>query len=480
MQDGTMRVSRRLNGGVHRSSRGSSGRTRHRSSARCTLPLTALVLLAVAPGLDAQRPSQPTEPRFEWTIEGKADYRDSEDVRFPSPFPFAPADIPVGESAVFLRTVDPGNHVEINSFSLTLEGRLAPWARFGLDVDVVDLHERNPTSDDHEIDLDEVWLLVGREPTHSGPLQSSGFLKLGKFGKFERQDDRALESYGLMSTVFNRLEDFGIEFGGSFGNHVYAIASVTQGNPVFLRDPNALAGDNGTPRSLQRPSDPELWSGIPVLYDAEVELDELGFDKPEVGLGVGFRWASQLRPVTFDFLLWRYERALQDTVELEGTRYGGDLDVLLGPLNLFPLPVSDDGKEETGVNLRVLAGGFEWFTQVVDSKLAGMDRSGFETEVAWTFNLPLFASAAGKQLFSRVTPAIRYSELDPEFDGGSPAYPSPSVRWDWQKFDYGVRLGIWDGLDVTAERTENTFVVAGADQDMDETLVTLRWRWRRR
>ena len=31
------------------------------------------------------------------------------------------------------------------------------------------------------------------------------------------------------------------------GRHVYVKVSATQGNPVFIRDPNALAGDNGTP-----------------------------------------------------------------------------------------------------------------------------------------------------------------------------------------------------------------------------------------
>ena len=31
--------------------------------------------------------------------------------------------------------------------------------------------------------------------------------------KFERQNDRHLESYGLVSTAFNRFEDFGVEAG---------------------------------------------------------------------------------------------------------------------------------------------------------------------------------------------------------------------------------------------------------------------------
>jgi hypothetical protein len=76
-----------------------------------------------------------------------------------------------------------------------------------------------------------------------------------------------------------------------------------------------------------------------------------------------------------------------------------------------------------------------------------------------------------------VAPAIRYSALDPEFEGGSPLFPLVATRWDWKKIDWGIRLGILDGIDLTAELSQNESDVidTGETEKLDELLVTLRW-----
>lgn len=106
-----------------------------------------------------------------------------------------------------------------------------------------------------------------------------------------------------------------------------------------------------------------------------------------------------------------------------------------------------------------------------------MDRTGWEVEAAWTFELPLVWASGGRQLFTTLQPAVRYSYLEPEFAGGSPQYPAPSVRWEWSKLDYGVRLGIVSGIDLTVEFADNEMTLAnGREISADELLATLRFR----
>jgi hypothetical protein len=52
------------------------------------------------------------------------------------------------------------------------------------------------------------------------------------------------------------------------------------------------------------------------------------------------------------------------------------------------------------------------------------------------------------------------------------AYPAPSVGWVWKKYDFGVRVGIVRGIDVTAEYQRNTTWFDTLHPD--EALVTLR------
>jgi hypothetical protein len=413
-----------------------------------------------------------------WGLEAKAAYRDSDTLRFPSPFPFPPEFLPPGATQSFLETVDPGQHFELPVVTLFADATWGEAIAAHLKVDLIDLWDRNPTSSDHQTDVDELWIRFGRDPeTLDG--RTAAYVKVGKFAHFERQNDRHLESYGLVSTAFNRFEDAGLELGAAFGRHLYARVSATAGNPVFFRDPNALAGDNGTPDrdpSLRSNPVPRLGSGFPILYDAEVE--QIGSaDNPELGVGLGARFGEPGSERELDLLAWHYERDLAPTVTLEGTFYGGDLDLLNGPFDSASLPISGNRKRENGGNLRLYLGGFSLFGQYVDQELAGMKRSGWEGEVAWRFDLPLAWAAGGRQLFPSIQPAIRYSRLEPEFAGGSKSFPAPSVRWPWTKIDYGVRIGLVEGVDLTVEFADNEMTLAnGRKVSNDELLSTLRWR----
>jgi hypothetical protein len=423
-------------------------------------------------------PESGSRPRLRFAIEGRIHYRDSQELKNPSPFPFPSEFLPPGETRGFLETVDAGRHVEVSVLTLYADAVWGEGLVAHAKVDVIDLHDRNPTSSDHRVDVDELWVRFGRDPERAGG-RAGMYAKVGKFAHFERQNDRHLESYGLVSTAFNRFEDTGLELGADLGRHLYLRASLTSGNPVFFRDPNALAGDNGTPSrdpSLHPNPNPDLKSGFPIFYDAEVE-DVGSAEHPETGLGVGLRFGDRGAGRFLDLLAWGYRRKLAQTVALEGTFYGGDLDLLRGPFDSTPLPITDDRKREVGANLRAGIGGLSIFGQYVAQKLAGMDRRGIEGELAWRAELPLVWAVGGRQLFPAVQPAVRYSRLEPDFAGGSPLYPAPSVRWDWVKVDYGVRLTVVSGVDLTVEYADNTLTRAdGRELSEDEALVTLRFR----
>jgi hypothetical protein len=410
---------------------------------------------------------------WRWGTDLRAHYRDSDAFSVLSPFQF-----PTGRPVVRIETADPGQHNEFSLASLFLEGNWSDRFTVKLKVDAVDLHDRNPTSTDREVDVDEIWLRWGRE-TAPGftPETPSGYLKVGKFAKFERQEDRHLESYGLAATAFNRFEDAGLEAGFDLGRRVYVKASYTTGNPVFIRDPNALAGDNGTPPLRQPAADTEFGSGVVILYDSEIE--GFDFDEPELGLGLGVRLGDDATHRSAELQFWGYQRKLAERVELNGTFYGGDLDTLDGPASGFGLPITDDDKREFGANLWVYWGGLSIFGQYVDQEIAGMSRVGYDLEAAWAFELPLVWAAGGKQLFPRLQPVVRKSYLDPDFVGGG-RYPAASVRWEWDKLDLGLRVTILEGLDVTLEQNQNEFILtSGAHGNEDETLVTVRWRFGR-
>jgi len=410
----------------------------------------------------------------EWGFEAKAHFRSSDLNRFPVPFSFDDPRLPPVPGPVFLETASPGDHLELSVVTLFADAAWGEAVAAHVKVDLVDLYDRNPTSGDRQVDVDEAWLRFGREAAPASLPEGSGaYLKVGKIPKLERQDDRHLESYGLVSTAFNRFEDSGVELGVDLGRHLYVKATATQGNPLFLRDPNALAGDNGTEERL-RGAEPPFGSGVPILYDAEVEdVDADG--ELEVGGAVGLRFADASGSRALDLLVFGYRRDLADTVELEGTIYGGDLDLLRGPFDQFPYPGLDGRrKEEAGANLWLYLGGFSLFGQYVDQELAGLPRIGWEAEVAWAIELPLLWAAGGHQLFPFLQPAVRYSALDNEF--ANPARtPFPSGNWDWEKLDAGIRLGLVAGVDLTLEYAANRFQTAAGERENDELLTTLRW-----
>lgn len=452
----------------------------------CVLLLLGAGLCGPMAWANAQEPAEEASaeegglrPRLSFGLEAKANFRNSEENRFPVNFPFRPDMLPAGQTQGFEETVNPGSHFELSNVALLVDAVWGDGLAAHGRVDFIDLYDRNPTSSDKKVDVDEAWIRFGIESEPAAlPERGGVYLKIGKLSKFERQDDRHLESYGLVSTAFNRFEDTGAELGLNLGRHFYVKLSATQGNPVFLRDPNALAGDNGTPAQQRLPNpDPELGTGIVILYDAEVEDLDVDGD-PESGAGVGYRWSDESGRNGLDVLAWGYRRKLAETVELEGTFYGGDLDLLDGPGTIRPLPITDDDKQEFGGNLWLYLGGLSFFGQYVDQELAGLPRTGIEGELAWRFELPLVWAVGDRQLFTFLAPAVRYSKLDNDFRGrpGIPN-PAPSLTWDWEKIDAGLRLGIFSGVDVTVEYEDNRFILGnGSKRENNEFLTTLRWR----
>lgn len=431
-----------------------------------------------AESAESEEETESLRPRLRFGLEAKANFRESEENRFAVPFDFPASSLPVGQTRGFEETVNPGSHFEVSALTLLLDADWGDGLAAHGKIDFIDLYDRNPTSTDKKVDVDEVWIRFGVEPEPATLAPRTGvYLKVGKFPKMERQDDRHLESYGLVSTAFNRFEDTGAEMGVSLGRHVYAKFSATQGNPLFIRDPNALAGDNGTPALRQPNPDPELKSGVVILYDAEVEDLDVDGDL-ELGGGLGVRFADESGRNGLDVLAWAYQRTLARTVELEGTFYGGDLDLLDGPFNNpdFSLPIRGDEKQEVGANLWLYFGGLSLFAQFVDQEIAGLPRTGLEGELAWRFDLPLALAVGDRQLFPWIAPSVRWSRLENDFRNPRRT-PVPSLNWDWEKLDAGLRLGIFQGVDLTLEHADHTFILgSGAEAENNEYLATLRWR----
>ncbi|MEM6792477.1 MAG: hypothetical protein AAF725_00720 [Acidobacteriota bacterium] len=449
------------------------------------LALAAACVLAALPAAaqrdgDADDAALAEEKGHTFGVEIKAHFRDSDAERFGLRRLSDPAGSP---PTAFLETVEAGEHFEVSTATVFYRGTWGEEGRWNAKakIDFIDLHDRNPTSSDREWDIDELWLTYGRElePDELHDKGFSGYVKLGKFAKFERQDDRHLESYGLISTASNRLEDVGVEVGLDFGRFFYAKGSITQGNPLFLRDVNALAGDKTLRPSYAQLGPPrELGSGFPILYDADV--DEIDFDNPETGLALGLRTGDEGGFWSFNLMAFRYYRELADAVDLDNTPYDGDLALLLGPFNSSPLPITSSEKEEWGLTAWLYAGDLTLFAQYIDQEIAGLERTGFEVEVSYDIALPYWGALWGRQVLPFIAPAVRYSELDPEF-GAVPGSLIISADWDWEKIDYGLRLGLLEGVaDMTLEYNDNEFIRAGREESADEFLATLRlmWDWR--
>ncbi|HSP36111.1 MAG TPA: hypothetical protein VLU46_17500, partial [Thermoanaerobaculia bacterium] len=253
----------------------------------------------------------------EWSfterVEIRANYRDSRASSFRLGFPFPPDFLPVGQTAGFEQTADPGRHVELSVAQVRLDAKYGKWLTAHTQFHVQDKYRRNPTTSDRQTDADELWIRFGG---------TSFFAQVGKAPKMERQPVRLLESYGLAATAFNRMEDTQLLAGGTVGRDLYWRLQVSNGNPLFMRDPNALAGDNGTPDldPVAHPHpDPGIKSGFPILYNAEVESKVFNADHMQFGQGLGYRWQRADQNFGFDAIAVHYRRSMTaDEKALDG------------------------------------------------------------------------------------------------------------------------------------------------------------------
>ncbi|MDP9360394.1 MAG: hypothetical protein M3P29_02965 [Acidobacteriota bacterium] len=435
----------------------------------------AAILLFTTIPLLAQTASDWT---FKSRIELRANYRNSHEERFALKFPFPPSFLPVGQTVGYEETVNAGAHTELSVAQLKLDIGYGNWILAHTQLHAQDTYRRNPTSEDRKIDADELWILVGPKPDFlARPERTSVFMQMGKFPKMERQPIRLLESYGLAATAFNRMEDVGFMGGGSVGRNLYWRLSGTTGNPVFFRDPNALAGDNGIKELLLPNPNPRLKSGFPILYNAETEGYFLRSDHVQFGQGLGYRWQNNAQTFGFDAIAFHYRRSMADEERLTGTFYGGDLDLLNGPEipGIFlSLPIHGRRKEETGARIYTEWHGLTSTVQYTKQAIAGLHREGEELEAGYQIPLAFGPSVGGEAIVQGFQPTVRWSGLQNHFRGPK-QFPSPSVWWNWTKLDYGIRIGFAKHVDLTIERAKH-HIAAPAKLNLGETLATLRIR----
>lgn len=445
--------------------------------------LAAVVVLTATPPLLGQEPQSqdaapaPAPRRFRLGAEVKAHFRHSafEEVRVG--FPFPPSFLPAGETAVFERTVAQGSSFEVSNVALTGDADFAPHLKSRVAVHFLDLYNRNPTSSDDRVQLREGWIRFGRkaEPMDSAA-GSRFYAQLGKSPRFSKQRTRRLESYGLWGTAVGRLEELQLELGGELGGRAYFRAQLGNGNPLFFRDPNALAGDNGTPERVPQPGprpitgiQPVHQSGFPLLYDGKASDLNLN-DSFQFGLGLGVRGRSVEKKRAGDALFWYFQRRLAEAPQIRGTFYRGDLTLLRGVL--FPLPFSGDRKRELGVNLVGELRGARLWAQYVNQDIAGLERSGVEIELSYLFELDGKWLSGETPVLNWIMPTLRYSSIANDFTAPAQS-PAPSLAFDWKKLDLGLRVGIVPGLDFTAEYSRHDMVVPPTLHP-DEWLFTLR------
>jgi hypothetical protein len=416
--------------------------------------------------------SAPEDKPFRIGGEIKLDWRDSKDVQVPVSFPVPPQFLPPGQTQLFQRTTSPGASLELQNLAIYGEGDLMSGVSAKFELHFLDLYNRNSTSEEDRFFVREAWVKFhneGETPRADG--EPLFYLLAGQAPRFSKERFRRLESYGLWGTAVGRFEERQIQTGGAIGGHAYWRLSVASSNPLYYRDPNALAGDNGTqPRS---DNTPVLNTGFPILYD--VKAGDLTLNHPvEWGFGGGGRWLTgepddQQR---LDVLGWYFRRKLADQVPLRGTSYYGDLRLLQGAG--FPLPISGTDKIEWGGNVEYARGGIRVFGQGVRQEMAGLPRQGFEIEGGYVFDTHGLFLLDETPAINWIQPVLRVSYIDNRWV--TPVnYPAPSVGWDWTKYDIGVRVGIVRGIDLTAEFNRNSAVLAsGATIHPDEGLVTLR------
>ncbi|MBL8113090.1 MAG: hypothetical protein JNK60_09415 [Acidobacteria bacterium] len=405
--------------------------------------------------------------RFRLRAELKANYRDS---AFDS--------LTVGGTglpfAVVLSTPSADRSIELSNVALTVESDLTTGIFAKAVVHIGDLYNRNPTSSDDRIALREAFVRFGKklESLQSQKQNGGLYVQAGKFPRFTKQIVRRMESYGLWGTAVGRLEEVGLEAGGTLGSVFYFRAAAGNGNPVFLRDVNALAGDNGTPeRQVGSTTAPVYGSGFPILYDTKSnDVSFSGRFQYGGGLGMRFNFGDRDRD-GIDILGWYYTRKMEACSRIRGTSYCGDL----GILDAFTkrLPFEGDKKKEWGVNADMRFGPVHFYAQYVKQEIANLPRKGYEAEASYRLPLNGLFASGDTSLFNWIEPVVRYSKIDNDF-ANTPGYPAPSVTWDWTKLDYGVRIGVMRGVDVTVEWTKQDAKAAARTLHPDEFLTTLR------
>jgi hypothetical protein len=451
------------------------------ATSRTAASLLALLLLASVTGaqeepVDAgavppppEETAEPTAKRFRIGGEVKAHFRSSSAEEVQLRFPFPPSFIPPGQTAVFSRTVSEGPSLEFSTANLDAEGDLGGGVAVKASVHFSDLYNRNPTSSDDRVFVREAWIRIGDKHEALQPMPGTSlYLLLGQAPRFSKQVIRRLESYGLWGTGVGRFENPQLQLGGSFGPNVYWRGSIGNGNPLFFRDVNALAGDNGTPERVPGAVRPIFESGFPILYDAKAQ--DVNFTGEfEYGGGLGLRAGDASRGV--DVLGWYFQREMQEEARLRGTFYGGDLDLLKGVA--FPLPFSGNDKREWGANLEASAGGLHVFAQYVDQKIAELPRSGFEVEAAYLISLNGLWAYKDAPVGNWIQVVARYSTITNDFQT-PPEFPGPSVGWDWKKYDFGLRFGLVRDVDLTVEYAYNDARGRTRTFHPNELLTTLR------
>jgi hypothetical protein len=431
-------------------------------------PLSILcTLVALASSAFAQ------DPQPGWTLKHKLElrggYRWSDNEQHPVRFLFPPGFLPPGQTTGFLKTPDPGSHVEFQTAELQLDLGYGDWLTARAKVHFGGLYRRNPTTSDRKIDADELFVRVGPNPDFlERPSGTSFFAQAGKAPHMERQPIRLLESYGLAATAFNRFEDVQGIVGGSVGRNFYWRFSAANGNPLFFRDPNALAGDNGTPGMRKTPPQFDLGPGFPILYNAETEDYFFKTDHVQLGQAIGYRWQRADQTMGFDVIGFHYRRSMADQENLTGTFYGGDIDLLNGPFDQGGLPLKDRKKEEYGGRLYSEWRGATFIAQFTKQHLAGLQREGWEGEVGYEF--PLHAGP-----LETIQPAVRASGLTNRFVGNALIQPDPAMWWKWTKFDGGVRIGFKRHIDLTIEGTRHN-IGSRFKLHLREYLATVRIR----
>jgi len=403
--------------------------------------------------------------RFRLGAEVKLNFRSSSDVSLSLPN----ADAPV---PVVLQTVAPGSSFEVSNLILTGDGELATGLNAHFMVTVIDLYNRNPTSTDDKIFLREAWFRYGKKVEWMEPnASSSAYVQIGKAPRFTRRPTRWLDSYGLWETAVGRFEEIGAEIGGSAGGIFYTRLAVSNGNPLFFRDPNALAGDAGAAAPASGSTAPTpLNSGFPIFYDGKAQ--DVNFNGSlQWGTAIGVKLIGPQSRNGIELLFWYFSRTLSEDAPINGSEYGGDLRLLraLG----VSLQLQGSLNQEWGTNAEARFGPLRVWGQWVRQKIAGLGRAGYEIQGAWRFPLGGLFAAGDQPVGNWLTPSVRFSRIQTDFEMPSGSV-APSVGWDWAKWDFGARLGLVRGLDLTVEYALNDATTKTGTIHPNEWLVTVR------